>query len=124
MRMQANLNIEERFNGRGIIYVKRAIAQEVGILFVLVLLRNTASHAQGLEGSQTSPRRLKLREATSGSPPGVGPLDTLRVYNFSVFLPDPSSVPAFLSYSSSSRSLMSRVRPPKNEELQLNWNRG
>jgi hypothetical protein len=45
-----------------------------------------ASHAQGLEGSQTSPRRLKLptspcrlgsgtlrrtgREATSGSPPG------------------------------------------------------
>ncbi len=24
--------------------------------------------AQGLEGSQTSPRRLKLREATSGKP--------------------------------------------------------
>jgi hypothetical protein len=45
--------------------------------FVLALLRNTASHAQGLEGSQTSPRRpklpilphrLKLREATSGKP--------------------------------------------------------
>jgi hypothetical protein len=53
--MQANLNIGERFNGRGIIYVKRAIAQEVGILIVLVLLRNTASHAQGLEESQTSP---------------------------------------------------------------------
>ena len=28
-------------------------------------------HAQGLEGSQTSPRRLKLREATSGKPPGI-----------------------------------------------------
>jgi hypothetical protein len=26
------------------------------------------SHAQGLEGSQTSPRRPKLREATSGRP--------------------------------------------------------
>ena len=39
MRMQANLNIEERFNGRGIIYVKRSIAQEVGILIVFVLVR-------------------------------------------------------------------------------------
>ena len=39
MRMQANLNIGERFNGRGIIYVKRSIAQEVGILIVVVLVR-------------------------------------------------------------------------------------
>jgi hypothetical protein len=39
MRIQANLNIGERFNGRGIIYVKRAIAQEVGILIVVVLVR-------------------------------------------------------------------------------------
>ena len=37
MRMQANLNIGERFNGRGIIYVKLTIAQEAGILIVLVL---------------------------------------------------------------------------------------
>jgi hypothetical protein len=36
--------------------------------FGIVLLRNSASHAQRLEGSQTSPRRLKLREAPSGRP--------------------------------------------------------
>ena len=31
-------------------------------------IKEPASHAQSLEGSQTSPRRLKLREATSGKP--------------------------------------------------------
>ena len=35
---------------------------------LVIVLRNTASHTQGLEGSQTSPRRLKLREATAGRP--------------------------------------------------------
>jgi hypothetical protein len=38
MRMQANLNIGERFDGRGIIYVKRSIAQEVGILILIVVV--------------------------------------------------------------------------------------
>jgi hypothetical protein len=38
MRIQANLNIGERFNGRGIIYVKRSIAQEVGILILILIV--------------------------------------------------------------------------------------
>jgi hypothetical protein len=44
MRMQANLSIGERVKSRGIIYAKLAIAQEIGISIVIVLVRNMEWH--------------------------------------------------------------------------------
>jgi predicted phosphoribosyltransferase len=52
MRMQANLSIGELVKSRGIIYAKLAIAQEIGISIVIVLVRKMAWPAQGLEGSR------------------------------------------------------------------------
>ncbi len=142
MRMQANLNIGERFNGRGIIYVKRAIAQEVGISIAIVLVRehgvacpgpggeplykmaalSVASRRLprtsqrnvlpiatillwGYHGHRTAARtdvpgsRLLLTDRAamlqSGSPPGVWATRPAARLQFSVFLPDPSSVLAF-----------------------------
>jgi hypothetical protein len=54
--------------GNGLPYPSRPTLTALTRRIKIVLLRNPASHAQGLEGSQTPPLRLKLRAATSGKP--------------------------------------------------------